>query len=71
LSSLGLSVCLSQSQTYFFGAKESPLNQRYTRRKKEAVHDILKKVSCTPVSLAIVYSTAGSFLFPLEFKSLI
>jgi hypothetical protein len=26
LSSLGLSVCLSQSQTYFFGAKESPLN---------------------------------------------
>ena len=25
LSSLGLSVCLSQSQTYFFGAKESPL----------------------------------------------
>ena len=26
LSSLRLSVCLSQSQTYFFGAKESPLN---------------------------------------------
>ena len=25
LSSLGLSVCLSQSQTYFLGAKESPL----------------------------------------------
>ena len=28
LSSLGLSVCLSQSQTYFFGAKESPLKHR-------------------------------------------
>jgi hypothetical protein len=28
LSSLGLSVCLSQSQTYFFGAKESPLNKQ-------------------------------------------
>ena len=26
LSSLGLSVCLSQSQTCFFRAKESPLN---------------------------------------------